>query len=479
MKPYKIVLFIFSVIALLASVCIAFPREGIAVGSVRLTFPSIEEMLTPGSTESAVQPSETPEQLLARQLESMHLKQQNEYLDFFKTSNIRISLPCDDATFFDSLFAALDGADSTHVGILHYGDSQIEGDRITGTIREELQDTFGGLGPGIMPLMESVGSIHMGQVCSAEVDRAFAYGPAELRAGNSNYGVMGQVAYLDTAVTVSIWPRTKESLHQHSFTRLTVLAENPSAELYVSCKGERRTLEPSKGVKHITFLFDKPQRRASVNLAGNANIYGIVLDGETGVQVDNIGMRGCSGTVFTLINRSHLEDYCASQNVRLIILQYGGNAIPYLKTDKSLRQYMEQMRRQIKYLRQAAPEAKVLMIGPSDMSTRVKGKWQTYPMLPAVCDSLRATALESGAAFWDMYQAMGGQGSMAQWCEHDPPLAGADHIHFTLAGGERVADLFCKSLMLYYDYYHWRNGQDRVRKDGQEKLPSSFPNRAE
>ena len=48
---------------------------------------------------------------------------------------------------------------------------------------------------------------------------------------------------------------------------------------------------------------------------------------------------------------------------------------------------------------------------------------------------------------------------MAQWVEHNPPLAGSDHIHFTLAGGERVADLFCKSLMLYYDYYHWRKRQ--------------------
>ncbi|MBO7466543.1 MAG: hypothetical protein J6T94_02500 [Bacteroidaceae bacterium] len=459
MKAYKTVLFMFSVIALLAIVCLVFPREGIRAGETTFTFPSLEEALSSDASAKSNMPSETPEELLARQLNDMRMQQQSQYLEYFKTSNIRINLPDDDLTFFDDLFAAFDAADSTHVGIMHYGDSQIEGDRITGTIREELQDTFGGIGPGIMPLMETVGSIHIGQVCSAELSRAFAYGPVELRAGNSNYGVMGQVAYLDTAVVVSLWPRTKQTLHCHNFTRLTVLAENPSSNLYVTCKGEHRTLEPSRGVKHITFQFDKPQRRASVSLSGYANIYGIVLDGETGVQVDNIGMRGCAGTMFTYINRNHLTDYCTSQNVRLIILQYGGNAVPYLKTDKSLRQYMGQMRRQIKYLQEVAPEAKVMLIGPSDMSTRIKGAWQTIPILPTVCDSLRSVALDSGAAYWDMYQAMGGQNSMAQWVEHNPPLAGSDHIHFTLAGGERVADLFCKSLMLYYDYYHWRKRQ--------------------
>jgi hypothetical protein len=51
---------------------------------------------------------------------------------------------------------------------------------------------------------------------------------------------------------------------------------------------------------------------------------------------------------------------------------------------------------------------------------------------------------------------------MAQWCAQNPPLAGSDHIHFTRKGGERVADLFCKSLMLYYDYYRWRKPKEET-----------------
>ncbi|NJK85237.1 MAG: hypothetical protein HC906_03990 [Bacteroidales bacterium] len=37
------------------------------------------------------------------------------------------------------------------VRIMHYGDSQIEGDRMTSYIRNKLQNKFGGYGPGLVP----------------------------------------------------------------------------------------------------------------------------------------------------------------------------------------------------------------------------------------------------------------------------------------------------------------------------------------
>ncbi|NDH91162.1 MAG: hypothetical protein EBZ22_09835, partial [Flavobacteriia bacterium] len=40
--------------------------------------------------------------------------------------------------------------------ILHFGDSQIEGDRITGDLRDALQRVYGGEGPGMQPLVPFV-----------------------------------------------------------------------------------------------------------------------------------------------------------------------------------------------------------------------------------------------------------------------------------------------------------------------------------
>lgn len=457
MKPYKITLYLFSVIAVLAIICLVFPSDGVRAGNTTLTFPTLSEVLNPGGSAEAALPEESPEELLARQLENMRMQEREQYLTYFRESNIRFNLPGDDPTWFDALFEAFENSDSSRVRVVHYGDSQIEGDRITGVIREELQEAFGGIGPGIIPVIQTVGSINTGQSCTAELRRALAYGPAEARAKSGNYGPMAQVAYLDTSIVVSVWPRIKEKMHCRKFTRVTVLADNIASKLYVTCKGDRRVVEPgAQEMQRITFHFPDSVERVTLSMSGYANLYGILLDGDSGIAVDNIPMRGCSGTMFTSINRRHLSDYFRKENVRLILLEYGGNSVPYLTTEKGIHTYASSMERQIRYLQQQAPDAKILLIGPSDMSTRIKGAWQTYPMLPAIIDSLRVTANRAGAAYWDMYQVMGGHNSMAQWCEQNPPLAGSDHIHFTLRGGERVADLFCKSLMLYYDYYRWR-----------------------
>ena len=41
------------------------------------------------------------------------------------------------------------------IRILHFGDSQIEGDRISSVLREELQKIWGGSGTGFLPLSEN------------------------------------------------------------------------------------------------------------------------------------------------------------------------------------------------------------------------------------------------------------------------------------------------------------------------------------
>ena len=443
-------------IAVLAILCLVFPTDGIRAGNMTLSFPTLSEVLSPGSSAEAALPEESPEELLARQLENMRMQEQEQYLSYFRESNIRFNLPNDDFTWFDGLFEAFENSKNGRVRVVHYGDSQIEGDRITGVIREELQETFGGIGPGIIPVIQTVGSINTGQSCSAELRRALAYGPAEARARSGSYGPMAQVAYLDTSIVVSVWPRIKEQKHCRKFNRVTVLADNIGSKLYVTCKGDRRVIEPTQEMQRITFQFPDSVERVSLSLTGYANLYGILLDGESGICVDNVPMRGCSGTMFTSISSRQLSDYYRKENVRLILLEYGGNSVPYLTTEKGIHTYASSVERQIRYLQQQAPDAKILFIGPSDMSTRIKGAWQTYPMLPVIIDSLRTTANRAGAAYWDMYQVMGGHNSMAQWANQNPPLAGSDHIHFTMRGGERVADLFCKSLMLYYDYFSWR-----------------------
>jgi lysophospholipase L1-like esterase len=128
-----------------------------------------------------------------------------------------------------------------------------------------------------------------------------------------------------------------------------------------------------------------------------------------------------------------------------------------------LHDFKESIMQLIRSCHSLAPKAKVLFIGPADMArNREDGELETYPILPALNDSLRAAANEAGAAYWSMFAAMGGRGSMVRWVEANPQLAGEDYIHFTSLGAKKIAKLLYDTLYLYYRFYLFRTGQEQV-----------------
>ncbi|MBO4567111.1 MAG: hypothetical protein J5695_07780 [Bacteroidales bacterium] len=460
MSSGKILAFILGVYALLAGLCAAIPEDGIAVGPVRLGFPTLAEVKEIFVPAPKAPEGPSPEELLEQRLAAIHQAEQDTYETYFAENPARIHFPGDDVTLFDGFFRSLEAAGSKPMRILHYGDSQIEEDRITSTLREGLQRRFGGGGPGLLPFGRPYYTQSFSMSATATLGRAIVFTEGAKRS-NGRYGVMGQLARLDSAVFTSVSPVKSNNAPSRRFNRLTMLAGNVGT-LNVKCGNKQYKLDavsdPS-GVGRIVIPLPDSSSTVRFNTWGSADIYGIQLDDTLGVSVDNIPMRGCSGTVFTRMSSAQLQEYFNAGNVRMIILQFGGNSMPYRKTAKSISEYKTQLEKQIRHLHGLAPEASILFIGPSDMSTNVKGKMQTYPHLPMMVDSLKAAANNCGAAYWDMYAAMGGENSMVQWVKARPQLAGSDYVHFTPKGAEAVGNMLLESLMLYYDYYLWRNGR--------------------
>ena len=56
---------------------------------------------------------------------------------------------------------------------------------------------------------------------------------------------------------------------------------------------------------------------------------------------------------------------------------------------------------------------------------------KSYPLIASLKEQLRAEVLRRGGGYWDLYDVMGGEGSMVQWVEHRPAWAVKDYIHFT------------------------------------------------
>lgn len=451
MKRYQILLFVYSVIAVLAAVCALFPSDGLRIGKMSLSFPTLQEILSP---EVRPEDKPSPEELILMRKQAVRDAEKDRFEEFVSSDPARFYLPGDDPGFFDALFEAFGSAMEKPVRIVHYGDSQIEEDRITSTVRAVLQERFGGSGQGMMPARRHF-TTSMGGGSTAELDKYTVFGE---RGEVSAFGPFGETVVLDTATVLSYFQvRGKDLCH---FDKLTLLAGNIQGSLAVGCGGRTYSMTPEGALSELVLELPDSSVRVSVSLDGKAELYGVLLDSDKGIRMDNVPMRGCSGIVFTLMDSDQLRDFYRKENVRLIILQYGGNSVPYIKTGRPLSNYASAIGRQIRHLRKLAPDACIVFIGPSDMSTVVKGKRKTYPILGEVVDSLRAAANEAGAAYWDIYGAMGGEDSMVDWVAADPPLAGSDYVHFTPRGSVRIGEMFSDSFMLYYDYYLWRKKND-------------------
>jgi lysophospholipase L1-like esterase len=347
------------------------------------------------------------------------------------------------------------------VRVVHYGDSQTEEDRITNVLREHWQKQYGGGGIGLIPLHQTIPTRtirqrlsinNMVQTAQGGPKRYLVYGPRSMRLNNDDYGVMGQVAIMNSTlvagsedIVVNIEPIDHKRKPHNYFNRVRLLTDSISGYIMV-----QDTILPPATQSYTTVHYTLPDSttKCEIHLQGKGKVYGISLETPTGVIVDNIPMRGCSGNIFSKIDSTSLSNFYRDTNTRLIILQFGGNMIPQTENPSTISGYVRStLRQQVRYLRACAPEASILFIGPSDMSTRIDGEMVTYPLVPYMDRLLKKMAEEEQIAYWSMYDAMGGQNSMVKWVEIG--WAGSDYVHFTRAGANKVGKMLYNWLMNY------------------------------
>ena len=466
MKPRHIAYIIWTIIALLGAVSWIVPNNGFSIGKWTLRWPTLAEALDIRGTVDSVQLS--VDTLLLAEADSI-IFESEDTLGKKDTITPPPVIPIVDVANIDTraylaaFYAALDSTNSMPVRVVHYGDSQTEEDRITNVLREHWQKQYGGGGVGLIPLHQTIPTRtirqwlsinNVVQTAQGGPKRYLVYGPRSMRLNNDDYGVMGQVAVMDSTlvagsedIVMNIEPIDKKCKSHNYFNRVRILTDSVSS--YVMT---RDTILHSATQSYSTPLYTLPDSttKCEIHLQGKGKVYGISLETPTGVIVDNIPMRGCSGNIFTKIDSASLSVFYRETNTRLIILQFGGNMIPQTENPSTISGYVRStLRQQVRYLRACAPESAILFIGPSDMSTRIDGEMATYPLVPYMDKLLKKMAEEEQIAYWSMYDAMGGKNSMVKWVEIG--LAGSDYVHFTRAGANKVGRLLYDWLMAYPD----------------------------
>ena len=474
MKPRQIAYIIWTVIALLGAFCLVVPDGGWHIGTWHLRFPTLAQALDM-DTKQDDELSMMNDSLLA-ELETLDMLPSDSIVAE-DTIAVQDSIPpkaqpvipevnvsnTDSRAYLAAFYAALDSARTMPVRVVHYGDSQIEEDRITNVLRERWQKAYGGGGVGLLPLHQTIPTRSMRQWLSMDgvvqtvqggPKRYLVYGPRSMRLDNDKYGVMGQVAVMDSTlvagsedVVMCFEPIDKKRQGHNYFNRVRVLTD--SVDGYILAQDTM--LSPTPDTQHpLLYTLPDSTTKCEIHLQGKGKVYGVSLETPTGVIVDNIPMRGCSGNIFTKIDSTQLSDFYRETNTRLIILQFGGNMIPQTENASTISGYVRStLRQQVRYLRACAPEAAILFIGPSDMSTNIDGQMSTYPLVPYMDKLLQKMAAEEQIAYWSMYDAMGGKDSMVRWVEVG--LAGSDYVHFTRAGANKMGRMLYEWLMTYPD----------------------------
>ena len=371
----------------------------------------------------------------------------------------KIEYPNNDKSVLKNFFDALKNAANKSIHILYYGDSQIEEDRFSGFFREKWQMHFGGNGVGYLPFMPVAQWITPKIIYSDNWQKYACFATF----GNTSelYGPAGQSFFFDSnrgKAKIVIKCNSNAVPTNCLFNRLKIFygyASEPIIFHYLngneklvsdtlSSKSPLAVKElPVSSTEEITLYFEGFE---------SPYFYGLSLESYgNGVYVDNIALRGSSGTFFHWIKPEILREFFKIQNVQLIILQFGGNALPMIDSEEKAQQYVRFMDAQIKMLKKIQPNISILFVGPSDMSVNINGVMQTHPFLESVNNGLKQVAMNNRCAYFDMYSAMGGRNSMVIWVEEN--MAAKDYIHFTPSSARKMAALIYYSLMKdYIDY---------------------------
>lgn len=379
------------------------------------------------------------------------------------------------------------------IRIAYYGDSSIEGDLISQTIRDSLQRRFGGSGVGMVPI-----TTHL-QGFRRSVRQSFSGNWFTCKLITNNYrglprGISGEYYTIwtaqahpdslaaDSTLIDSLPPVSVDKTHWVSYgaTHLNPgtatipsarlfygaiksdsIAKRPNAFATVKIGEERNTIElAGTDAFNEIWLTYSPCTKIRVDINGPSSLpfYGVSLESQGGVVLDNFSTRGNSGALLTNIPGEVLDDAQALLDYDLVILQFGLNVLNPEMEDYHW--YETEMSRVIRHFQTHMPGVPILVMGISDKGTKIDGRMQTDPSVPRITEAQRNAAERSGAAFLSLFEAMGGTDTMVSWVEKEqPPLANRDYAHLNFEGAEKAGQLIIAFLMGGYGEYLQQAGK--------------------
>lgn len=360
----------------------------------------------------------------------------------------------------------IEASGSGRARVAYFGDSMNDGDFIVQDIRGLFQDRFGGYGVGFVAITsKSAGS--RGSVTHRHSENWNTQSFISVKRPTTPFGIDGQVFLSRDAGTY--WAaytagNNKNSSALYSPTLFYGYAKNEGGVVDVKINNEAATkiaLTPNNTLNTLPLGSSQAKSiRASFNNISNIPIYGFDFASNTGVHVDNFSLRGNSGLTLAGFNTSLMNAFDNVMHYDLIVLHFGTNVLNYGSNDYTF--YERGMTAVINKLRHCFPNADILVISTADKASKINMQMVTDPAVISLVKAQKRFSRDTGTGFIDLYNLMGGNGSMVSWVNKQ--LANKDYTHFNVKGSREIGTLLYQEVMRGYTKYKDQLETDLRRK---------------
>jgi len=374
--------------------------------------------------------------------------------------------------FYQALLDETQGKRKEPVRALYYGNSEIGFDRPTSQIRRRFQTHFGDGGKGFLVAAP-------GWRYQRHADVVWTQGGTwkidTIRGAKRKdglYGLGGVLAISDGPAWTEFATVPIADSRPEGYLNFPAGTRFSKFELYYQTyagggeikveadNGAQTMLLPaaSYSPKDRVFSLDLGDGPHTVRVSGGRRpirLYGAVLERERGFVLDTVQVIGAWANSQQVFNADHLKRQVARRKPDLVIFQWGAkelmrNPIVSAAQARAFRKsYAESIRRTMA----ARPRASCLVISTKDMGMRKRNLIVSRPAVKPIVRAASDAADQTGCAFLNLYEALGGENTMRRWYEESPRRVAPDLGHLMRVGAIEVGDTVSDILIKAYDQY--------------------------
>lgn len=340
---------------------------------------------------------------------------------------------------FDKFIEKL--ATGEKVRIAFMGDSFVEGDILTSDLREQLQSVFGGRGVGFVACDIPFATVRRTIKRTSSGWSAYSVmkpksAPADVA---DKFFVSGYVAKGGAGATTR-WTVTDAFEHLDSAKRARVLLySRDTSSVRITLNDTIINDIEVAGYDHMREIYVEAPKIDNISigvLQGSVLCYGVSLEDDGGVVLDNFSVRSNNGHAIFGTGAAINREIDEVLGYDLVVLQYGLNIMQ--RGQRAYTGYCKQLCDMIAYAERCFPDAAILVLGVSDRWVKGdEGGYVPIGSVDALTSYQRAAADSTNVAFWNTSKAMAALGGMPAFVSKG--WAAKDYTHINFMGGKQIA----------------------------------------